>query len=257
VADKPRKKSIKAVTFSGQHHSEVVQSRHHERRHMDLFTSDTFEKGGWATELYNQHLKDTTLSDLKGWTCNWKMWHGTYQRWLQYQPLTGQFFWSSKPAVWSTRDALYAGYYVERGFSPAVAMLHHKPDEEVIRPHWHWWPFLELLTKHPETLFSTLAVLPADRRCIWICDSGPRFDVTAINLGKTVMIRDIADLAEPTDHIGKVRDDHWIDLVVGVRYTKDECLNRNKWASLVQGIINALELTADLVNHCDRPSPSR
>jgi len=224
---------------------------------MDLFTSDTFEKGGWATELYNQYLKDTPLSDLKGWTCNWKMWRGTYQRWLQYQPITGQFFWHSKPAIASTREALYAGYYVERGLPDNVAALHRIPEMEVIKPHWHWWPFMDFLIAEPQTLYSTLAKFPAERRCVWVCDSEPHPDVTVSNLGTPFRISSVPDLDAVKDHIGRVRHDHWIDLIAGIQYTKDECMNKNKWPSLVQGITNSLEPAAHLVDQCIKRAASQ
>jgi hypothetical protein len=226
---------------------------------MDLFTSDSFEKGGWATVLRNKHFKKTPVRDLVGWECMWKIWRGTGQRWLQYQPPnTGPFFWSGKPAIISTREALYAGYYVERGLSSDVAAQNHRPKQEVINDGWDWNRFLDLLIKQPAILYSELAKLPAERRCIWLCDQPPSHhqNVTASNLGRVYSINNVADLDAPKTRIDhEIHIDHWIDLIAGVRYAKDECLDKDRWPSIVREIVNALELTAPLVGRCSQHAP--
>ena len=70
---------------------------------------------------------------INNWECMLKMWHWTYQWWLQYQPPElGAFFWSGKPAVMSDENGLYAGYYVERGLPDDVASVEQRARDQVV-----------------------------------------------------------------------------------------------------------------------------
>jgi|SRR5208282_2081476 len=196
-----------------------------------LFTREGFADGHWAGGL-KEKLDPNFLRELlgttgpvviaPGWHCRVRLWRATFQQWIQFEPNdlpAGPFFWSGKPAILSSPSALYAGYYVERGYPPEDATQEQKDLGEVMADddkQWDWHRFCRLLSPG-SSLSELLFKLPAERRCIWIWDAKEQ-------RGHAHKFGDQPPFAAVKDHIKEIKRKHWIDLVVGVEYSLDDCL---------------------------------
>jgi len=207
---------------------------------MKIFSDQGFAKGAWAGALRKKLQPPSIVASpvIPGWKPEFRIWRGTFQKWIQFQPQKGAFFWSGKPAVLSSPTALYAGYYVERGYPP------DRPKTEAsqtMRPGWHWYGFYRVLSEKPlQGGFSAvLGSLTDTRRCIWVSQptskepTGSEKDFS----GQVV-------LASIKEHIDQISPDEWIDVVVGARYLKDECLSVQD--QIVPEIMTALKKGAEL-----------
>ncbi len=208
---------------------------------MLLFDPDTpnaFEDGRWAKPLRDM-LEPSYLRELlkapsavviaPHWKAAVKLWHYTFYQWIQFERDNwppGPHFWRGKPAVLSSPSALYAGYYVERGYPPGQPAP--ATPEQIMEDgdtNWDWGRFVELLSEESagdgqEDEFSGLLLpLPVGRRCIWVCDS------TTDRCGQPFYFQGRHTLVEVLKHVKEIKRDHWIDLVVGVEYSLSECVH--------------------------------
>ena len=77
-----------------------------------------------------------------------------------------------------------------------------------------------LLIAHLPGLFSLhelLIELPNDRRCIWI-------ENDEINLDERIFYKNEESLKEAESIINEIADNHWINVMLGNSYSKDECI---------------------------------
>jgi hypothetical protein len=210
---------------------------------MDLFDTHTFkafEDGHWAkglrAELKPNRLREYVHADNQviimpplpphrkvTWNCTYRQWHGTHQSWLQYEPEdhSGPFFWSGKPAIMCTDEALYAGYYIERGLLWEEATQDEKDRGQVMDETWDWHRFRRLIRHDPQGLLRIAAALPRDKRCVWMCVTQRQQD-NQKSLAR-LSLESEPDLREVIKRVHGSRRGDWIDLVVGVEFTKPEC----------------------------------
>ena len=136
------------------------------------------------------------------------------QQWIQFQNFPGSFFWSGKPAVLSSPTALYAGYYVERGLPPGKGC----PNKRVMDLHWHWYGFDRALSAEPfrSNLSTALASLPTPR-CVWVSNLTQGID-------QSFSLKGHSTLTKVRAYANKIPPNKWVDVVLGVRYSKRECL---------------------------------
>ncbi|MBI4766662.1 MAG: hypothetical protein HY787_19045 [Deltaproteobacteria bacterium] len=199
---------------------------------MSIFNENGFEKGKWTGELAKILKRKSIIPDLYPKA---RIWRATWSQWIQFEDSTlpGPIFWIGKPALLSSKDSLYIGYYVERGF----------PEEEerdplyTIGPKWHWNGFLTCLNENKlrNQLSLLLNNLNEKRRCIWI---------DADNSSKQISYKNDKSLLEAKKYIYSLPSKLRIDLILGVYYSKEECLNlQDKIVSeIVTPLIRAYEI---------------
>jgi hypothetical protein len=224
------------------------------RGDMRLFPDDptAFADGTWAAELRKLLLPGRLVPD---WHPTFRVRLGTRHRWIQFEPkpAPGAFFWSGKPALVSSDAALFVGYYVERGLPTSHAVL-----AEQIRPGWHWYGFDRCLTKPAfrETLHAEIvAFRAAERRTLWIYSGG--FPVQhATSESREIPYTGSKDLLEARAIIDTIPLDHWINVIVGVRFSKDECVQQQAaiLSEFEDPIIRAVKIH-DLVKDAIPPTP--
>ncbi len=215
-----------------------------------LFRSEGFNEGNWESGLRPliKSVISTTVKEARDreWRGRWHS-EGVICHWIQFEPVDWPkanprlrekrppTFAISKPTVLVWRDVLYAGFYVERGFRDCP-----KPDATLddlapymqLQPDWHWHSFLKSLElpKQPQ-LVELMERLPEENRCIGFlqasgtdrenCNPLPYQDASSTLGALELLIGD----CEPND---------WIDLIIGSRFTLDECLQ------LQEGIVDKL-----------------
>jgi len=198
------------------------------RCHVALFEHDGFDKGRWAKNLRHELSR---LPIIPGWQPRVRLWHGTWQQWIQFEPegFRGPFFWSGKAAVLSSSAALYAGYYVERGLPPG-----EDQPELIMGPGWHWHGFRRALCEEPilNHLSAIVARLPRTRRCIWV--SNP-----ASGRGRAYPFKTQSTAVKVRAYVDSIPSDKWVDVIIGVQYSKDECLGLQN--QIVEEIIEPLK----------------
>ena len=151
------------------------------------------------------------------------------EQWIQFETglIPGPLFWIGKPAIRASTDALYAGYYVERGLPPGNI----RGDSGVITPQWHWHGFWRCLTEEDfrTQLHELMLGLQEERRSIWI-DAGERSAFLSYT-GEN-------SLEEAAGLCSSVPPDYWIDFFIGIRLEKEQCLALQ--GAIVPEIQNAL-----------------
>jgi hypothetical protein len=203
---------------------------------MNIFSDKGFEAGKWAGEMARSLSERSMIPELipraRVWRANWK-------QWIQFENpnFSGPAFWLGKPGIISSKDTLYIGYYIERGL----------PKEESGSPHyemksdWHWNGFYKCLNDKSllKELNSYLVDLENFNSCIWLHTdkSEERIDYEDNSLSEAKMI------------IDSMPSNLWIDVILGIYFSKEECLERqNKIISdLSIPIIRAYEI-ASFVN---------
>jgi hypothetical protein len=177
---------------------------------MTLFTDGGFQNGRWAGSLAKLLRPLHLIPDLvpKG-----RIWRGTWQQWIQFEPSVsiGPVFWMGKASIRSSATALYVGYYVERGLKWAEGIK----QEYITTEDWHWHGFVNCLKEG--SLHALLMDLPADRRCIWI-------ENDEIDLDERIGYTNESSLRQVENFINNIADNHWINVMLGNSYSKDECL---------------------------------
>jgi hypothetical protein len=108
---------------------------------------------------------------------------------------------------------------------------------------WHWRLFLAMLanTDQRRRLSELLENLLESRRCIWLlCGQKP---------SKRIPYQDATSLDEMQSHISACDSNDWIDLILGVSFTVDDCLTLQERIvdELRAPLIRALEIE-DLIS---------
>ena len=193
---------------------------------MSLFAKHGFNQGSWAGGLRSVLRERRVLTDKQAVT---RLWRPTWTHWIQFEPIgyTGPAFWFGKPAIIAREEVLYAGYYVERGYAV------HENSEYVMDSGWHWRLLLTTLanTVQRRRMSELMENLPESRRCIWLlCGQEP---------SKRIAYQDATSLDEMQSVISACDSNDWIDLILGVSFTVDDCL------ALQEGVVD--ELRAPLI----------
>jgi hypothetical protein len=193
---------------------------------MQIFFDNGFEAGKWAGELAKLLRNRKIIPEL---VPRARVWRATWKQWIQFEPdwLKGPAFMFGKPGIMSQGEALYAGYYVERGLPPDCG----RP-EYIIGDDWHWHGFDQCLKNDDlrSRLNFMLLNLPENRRCIWI-----RTDQAQ----NCLEYEGDHSLLNTREIVQGVPANEWIDVILGVRFSKKECLD------LQDGIV--LELSTPII----------
>lgn len=227
------------------------------------FIDGRWAKGMWEALGQLRERLNETRDIAPGLECTHRVWRGPFfNQWVQYEPkdYRGPAFRIGKPAVVAGRSldashpALYAGYYIERGLPPGTpGRIYREQIMEDNDPTWDWTRFYKTLSDESAgivaangqaKLSGVLRSLPTDRRCIWISDSTAKAVTT--QTGDTIIapgichaLGELSELSKVKDDIGKIKRTHWIDLIVGVRYSMEECMERQE--GLIDGIVCSLK----------------
>jgi hypothetical protein len=205
---------------------------------MNIFSEKGFEAGKWAGEIARSLRSSSIIPDL---IPKARVWRATWKQWIQFEDpnLSGPAFWIGKPGIISSKDALYIGYYVERGL----------PKEESSSPlykmtsNWHWNGFSRCLNDKSlqKELNSYLVDLNNFHSCIWLHTDKSE---------ECIDYKDDNSLSEVKMIIDSIPSNLWIDVILGIYFSKEECLERqNKIISeLPIPIIRAYEI-AGFVNN--------
>lgn len=201
---------------------------------MSLFSEKGFNEGRWAGQLAQLLRKGAIIREL---IPKARVWRATWKQWIQFEEpgLSGPVFWLGKPGIVSNEEALYVGYYVERGLLRGERI----PDPQVVTPQWHWHGFTKCLDNENLRcdLNSLLQGLPRQRSGIWIRtdqnDRWLKYD------GESTL------LEAKTQFMG-LQSDIWIDVILGVSFRKPECLDLQTAivSELSTPIIRAYEISS-------------
>ena len=201
-------------------------------RRNEYFFDKGFEEGRWAGELARSLRRRSIISDL---TPKARVWRANWKQWIQFEERdwSGPVFWLGKPGIISSKDALYIGYYVERGLSEEES----RQSICTITPEWHWHGFIRCINNSNlrYKLNSLLIDLNENRRCIWI---------GADNIDKRIKYENENSLLEAKGEFKTIPRNIWIDVIIGYYYLKEECLERQKniITDLSMPIIRAYEI---------------
>lgn len=179
---------------------------------MAIFSKSDFNKGAWAGPLARALREKNIIPDRHPKA---RLYRRTWTHWIQIEPkgFSGPAYWLGKPAVMARSENLYAGYYVERGYHS------HRHPEYVITPEWHWHAFQSCLAQsarrtHIDSLIRTLD--PAIRALAVFCGDD-RLELA---------YQDEHTLTRAAEYTRSCPPSEWIDLFLGVRLPRDECLAR-------------------------------
>jgi hypothetical protein len=142
----------------------------------------------------------------------------------------------SKPAVMAIRETLYAGYYVERGLATLAGT--DKSQDYLMHGDWHWHLFMSTLNTPEQRLVlaELMKRLPEENRGILFL----RAPQTEREYLTFIPYTDASSLDEVESLIIESEVNDWIDLILGVRFTLDECL------ALQDGIVDQLRAPLNL-----------
>ena len=129
----------------------------------------------------------------------------------------------------ASREALYAGYYIERGFSADAKPEYLRTNAELIMDagrHWHLFVNVMKNQSQREHLNKLMENLPVARSCISLL----RRD----QISRPIHYDGQNSLNEMESALSAADADEWIDLVLGVSFQLDECLD------LQEGIVEEL-----------------
>ena len=179
---------------------------------MPIFFEKDFSLGSWASGLRGQLVK---LDCPENFGPRFRILRNSTLRWIQYEPkgLPGPAFWLAKPAIVASISHLFLGCFVERGYPKVKTRV----PAEVFDPRWQWHGFTAVLDSQARRgeLHEHLANLPAERTCLrlWI--------------GKDETVTPYADLDSLLalrQTLATIPGDQWINCLLGVRFSKQECL---------------------------------
>lgn len=200
---------------------------------MKIFSEKGFETGKWAGEIARSLRKRSIIPDL---IPRARVWRATWKQWIQFEDpnLPGPAFWIGKPGIISSKDALYIGYYVERGL----------PKEErcetlyKITSDWHWHGFTKCLNDNSlrQDLNSYFTDLNEYNCCIW---------VNTDKSEQRIEHKDENSLSEVNTIIDSIPSNLWIDVMFGIYFSKEECLERqnNILSKISIPLIRAYEIS--------------
>lgn len=194
---------------------------------MKIFNKQEFNSGRWTGPLLKVLSRRLAFSDKQ---CHARLWRGEspWKQWIQFEPSGfpgGPAYWLGKPAILSCGQRLFAGYYIERGYPENYhaqlgyqgSRLEEKRQTE-ITPGWHWHPFMAALAnaERRSRLNHIMNTLPASRRCIWLLNN--QQTERLIPYEGEVSLQDLRSELHNADST------FYIDLIMGVYFTVDECL---------------------------------
>lgn len=122
-------------------------------------------------------------------------------------------------------DALFVGYYVERGIPHCADM----PAKEMPPgSSWHWFGFQRCLAEDGlrEDLNALMLDLPKERRVVWIdcSETEEPGEPLAPPLVKILPYEGLTTLVETKAIVDTIPRFQWINLMLGLRFTLNECL---------------------------------
>ena len=188
---------------------------------MQIFSDSGFETGKWAGELAKLLRQAKILDEL---VPKARVWRATWNQWIQFEPdwHVGPAFWFGKPALLSEDGFLQVGYYVERGL-----LYHPTHPEYVITPEWHWHGFIRCLEQDHcrQKLNILMQELPEERRYLWIHILS---EEKGTLLNKSLAYEGAKTLDDFGNLYSEAPEDHWVEVMLGVRFSKNECLSLQK-----------------------------
>lgn len=197
---------------------------------MAIFYESGFEDGKWAGALAKLLRKKNFIPGL---VAKGRIWRGDWRQWIQYEnpEVQGSLFWIGKPAIRSNKDYLFAGYYVEKGF------IKHERKEYIITNEWHWHDFIRCLIEKELMIIlnSMLINLPEERRCYW---------VETDDLNRSCSYIGEESLKEMLGTINNQQKDLWINIMLGTRFSKQECLTLQE--KIVEELRNSIIRAQDI-----------
>mgnify|MGYP000868955437 CR=1 FL=1 len=197
---------------------------------MTIFYESGFEDGKWAGALAKLLRKKLLIPGL---VAKGRIWRGDWKQWIQYEnpEFRGSLFWIGKPAIRSNKDFLFAGYYIEKG------LANHEKKEYVITNEWHWHGFIRcLIEQNLMKIINNLIIsLPVDRRCYWI---------ETDELNKSYPYTGEESLNEMFATINNQKKDLWINVMVGIFLSKQECLTLQE--KIVRELQNSIIRASDI-----------
>jgi len=178
---------------------------------MAIFYESGFEDGRWAGSLAMLLRKKNLIPGL---VARGRIWRGDWRQWIQYETpgFPGSLFWIGKPAIRSNKEFLFAGYYIEKGFTK-----HEKADYQ-LTDKWHWHGFVRCLKDEDRQglINDSIISLPQEHRSCWI--ETDDMDKSYPYVGKE-SLRDIQTMMDgPQKNL-------WLNVMLGVCFSKEECLN--------------------------------
>ena len=202
---------------------------------MSIFKEKDFYLGAWGSPLARVLKERKILPDLDP-VC--RILRNTTLRWVQYQPpgLKGPEHWLAKPAILPSESKLFAGCFVERGLPKELA----REPEYIFGKSWRWHGFIACL-EDPDLrarLHAYMTNLTTGRSCIrtWVEHAEDHVDAYT---GADCLLA-------LRDRLKTIPADKWITCVLGVQFTKIECLDLQEKIvlELRNPIIRASEMTA-------------
>ena len=190
---------------------------------MRVFGSTGFNEGSWVSGLSKLLRQRPILNDKQLVSREWR---GTLTQglpalhWIQFEPPGYKLpaFWMGKPAILAWDDMLYVGYYVERGYEPRAKPEYLRTHPEYIMDAgWHWHAFRNVLRDKTrrDQLHCLMENLPASRRCVSLCAPRP---------SNRIAYKGRSSLLAMESAIKGCNPNEWIDLILGVSFTRDDCL---------------------------------
>ena len=197
---------------------------------MALFNRAGFEKGSWAGMLATRLRGKRVLVGRKPKA---RLYRHTWTHWVQIDPsgYSGPAHWLGKPAVVADGEALYAGYYIERGID------HHERPEYVITSEWHWHSLRACIDK-PATrreIDTVMQEVPSERRWVAAFCRDKRFEPAYESEATLLAFRRFVDECPPGE---------WVNGYLGARFEIDECLTQQE--KLVDRLVSPLQLGAEI-----------
>lgn len=206
-----------------------------------IFGAQGFDQGRWAGELAKRLGRAGIFAELvpKG-----RVWRATWQQWVQCEPpgWSGPLYWMGKPAVLSWQGNLYAGYYLERGLDPGSG-----PEDQIMTSGWHWLTFLTMLADEGKRsrINTLLFSLPLERRCLFI--NGHYGEPPEVR-SATLPFTDDRVWQQARTRIDAASTKHWLEIVVGVWFSKAECLQlQTKVLDLIRKPLQVAEEISRLI----------
>ena len=198
-----------------------------------IFLESGFNEGKWAGNLAKALRHRNIIEDL---VPKARVWRAKWNQWIQFEEpkSNGPAFWLGKPAIIPSNDKLYAGYYVERGLQK------HDNPAYIISDGWYWHAFINCLKddRYRSTLHDHIMNLPEERRCIWI-----RSDKQV----ESFEYKEETDLSKTFLRLESLPENKWIDVVVGVGFSKEECLDLQD--KIINQLIPPIRCSFEILSH--------
>jgi len=175
---------------------------------------DEFFQGKWSSEL---RLRLARANLIEGWMPKRQRNLHNGNQWIQYEErgVTGAKFYLAKPSVVAfDSDYFTAGLYIERGHALEGATSQQIRLGHVIDRHWHWHGLVRLWSTHEgrERFHAYVREMPGAAVSLRYSSDGTRLGPWEAN--PTTYSRALAE-------IERVPSSLWIDLVVGVQFSRD------------------------------------